>query len=55
VELRVRVTQYGTLALVITLGAGGVLVAASAIRLSRRAHLARRARPAEPTQPAEPA
>ncbi|MDQ1625157.1 MAG: hypothetical protein QOJ49_655 [Actinomycetota bacterium] len=55
VELRVRVTQYGTLALVITLGAGGVLVAASAIRLSRRAHLARRARPAEPTPPVETA
>jgi hypothetical protein len=37
VELRVQVTQYGTLALYITLGAAAVLMLASIVRLSARA------------------
>lgn len=43
VLLRVRVTEYGTVALYITLGAAGVLMLASVARLSRRAIRHRRA------------
>lgn len=46
VELRIQVTQYGTLALYITLGAAGVLMLASIGRLTLRA--ARHRRRSEP-------
>lgn len=42
VQLRIRITQYGTVALIITLAAGGVLVLAALVRLARRAMAARR-------------
>ena len=42
VQLRVQVTQYGTVALFITIGAAAVLGAAAALRLFRRAAAARR-------------
>jgi hypothetical protein len=37
VTLEVRVTQYGTVALFITIGAAGVLFLAAGVRLVRRA------------------
>jgi len=42
VELRVQVTQYGTVALYITIGAAAVLFAAAGLRLFRRGRGARR-------------
>lgn len=42
VQLRIRVTQYGTVALYITLGAAGVLFLMGVIRLARRAIAHRR-------------
>ena len=41
VELRVQVTQYGTVALYITIGAAAVLFATAGFRLVRRARRAR--------------
>ncbi|MGZ4608772.1 MAG: DUF6049 family protein [Actinomycetes bacterium] len=43
VQLHIRITQYGTVALIITLGAAGVLVLMGLVRLVRRARAARRA------------
>lgn len=42
VQLRIRITEYGTVALFITIGAAGVLVLAALVRLGRRALAARR-------------
>lgn len=48
VTLRVNVTQIGTVALVITVGAAVVLVVAAGLRVAGRVRAARRARPAGP-------
>ncbi|MDQ1670427.1 MAG: hypothetical protein QOE40_2488, partial [Actinomycetota bacterium] len=44
VLLRIRITQFGTAALLITMVAAAVLVLAALVRLARRARAARRAR-----------
>jgi Family of unknown function (DUF6049) len=53
VQLRIRITEYGTVALFITIAAGGVLVLAALVRLARRALAARRRPPDSPTDDAD--
>jgi hypothetical protein len=43
VPLRIRITQYGTVALVLTIGAAAVLVLTALVRIARRARAAHRA------------
>jgi hypothetical protein len=52
VQLRVNVTQIGTVALVITVAAAVVLFLAAGIRVVRRLRAARRTRPPGPGEPA---
>lgn len=48
VQLHIRITQYGTVALAITGAAAGVLFLAALVRLTRRALATRRKEPARP-------
>jgi hypothetical protein len=51
VPLSIRITQFGTVALLITGGAAGVLFLTAAVRLLRRGRAARRSPPSPPSPP----